>query len=248
MNDEAVSEILGYAILAGVVIVAVAGISTGAGDLIAGSVRQTSLSGTVSTANSFETIVSEVAETDNYYGTTLEMFPPQGYECIVTDRFDDFRTVDVYAGNDRRMSLRTGSFRLDSGFRGTVYEGGAVVSGDQGYREMIRSPAIFLQGTAGHLSLYVYLTGLSLDSWSSGAGMPTIVSIKFVERDTEEWIVAPGTSTRLIIKTGDTGAWKEFLEREGFSVTVNDDIVTASTGGVTDVHVSYTVVRIDRQE
>lgn len=246
MNDEAVSEILGYAILAGVVIVAVAGISTGATDLIAGSLRQAALSNTVSMTGSFNNIVSEVVASDNTYGTAFELFPPQGYELTATDRYDDFRTVDIYAGDERRMSIRTGSFSLGSGFRGTVYEGGAVISGDRDCAEMVRKPSVFIEGTAGHLSLYVCLTGLSIDSWSSGTGMPAIMSIRFAERETREWPVPSGTGTKLIIKTGDTRAWKEFMENEGFSVTVNDDIVTASTGGVTDVHVSYTIVRIDR--
>ncbi len=242
MNDEGVSELLGYAVLAGMVITAVICIASGAGGAITAAAESARFSEAGLAVRSFAATASDVARVNNTYYTASEVQVPAGYELIALDRLDDVARFVVYRGNREIFAAGAGSIRLRSPFRSVVCEGGAVFGNDSGSVTVIRRPSVFIAGR----SLYIFLTAVSADSAVITGGRPVILDTRALSRESiSQPVDSPVTIS--ITSTCPDG-WSAAFRETGFPVEQDGGKVTTIIWGVTDVSIDCTTlqVRIER--
>ncbi len=160
------------------------------------------------------------------------------------DRYDDVTRLSVKLGDEEISAIRTGNVRLQSSFRSVSFEGGAVFSNDSGIVSIIRKPSVFSASHDGRKGLYIYLVCIKTDTGVIPTGSHAIFDIRTESQQTES-IIAPAPSNAIFsISSRDPDGWIQFLESEGFAVTYNGNTVTAVSGGVSDVHVTYVTLQI----
>lgn len=245
MNDLAVSELLGYALLAGVVIIAAIGITAGAGDLIASCVRQAGLAEATSSIGAFSRAASGSMATGNEYPQALEMVIPSGYELVLLDGEDDWRAMEISSGGTRLASLRPGSVSLRSAFRSATYESGGAFVNDSGRCHVEREPALFTAGKpGGRTSLHICVPCLRADTAVVPQGRDVVLSLRHDSARDYTWPVAPGSRVSVVVRTDCQDGWRQVLEKAGFTVTVSGDTVTGSMGGIDDVRLTTVVLLV----
>lgn len=238
MSDEGVSELLGYAVLSGVVITAVLCIASGAGGAITSAAGSAGFSEAGLAIRSFSATASDVAHANNTYYIASEIQVPGGYELIALDRQDDVARIAVCSGNREIFAAGAGSIRLRSPFRSVVYEGGAVFGNDSGMVTVVRKPSVFIADG----SLYVFLTAVSADTAVVAGGRPVVLNVRAMSGET---ICQPveGPVTISMTSTCPDG-WFAIFREAGFSVTQEGSKVTAITGGITDVSIDCTTLQL----
>ena len=245
MKDDAVSELLGYAMLAGVVIIATIGISTGAGDLISSSVRSTELAEAAHSVSSFAHIADQSIATDNDYPEALEMVIPQEYDLVMLDKADDWRNLKIEAGGSELTSLRTGSISIRSTFRSATYEAGGVFVDDPDGGRLAQKPSVFVAGTqGGRMSLYITVPCLSTDTGLVPSDRHTMLALRCKSLQDYKWPLSPGTRVSVEIRTSSLDGWRQVLESQGFTVAMSDDTVRGTRGGIDDVYLTAAELHI----
>lgn len=245
MKDDAVSELLGYAMLAGVVIVATIGISTGAGDLISSSVRHAEISEAAHSVSTLAHIAAQSIARDNQYPEALEMLIPPDYDLVMLDKADDWRTLKIEADGSELGIFRTGSVSIRSAFRSATYEaGGVFVDGPDGGR-IEEKPSIFVAGKpGGTMSLYITVPCLSTDTTLVPPGRHSMLALRCKSLQDYKWPLSPGARVSVEIRTSSPDSWKQVLESQGFTVTMSDDTVRATRGGIDDVYLTAAELHI----
>lgn len=245
LSDDGASELLGYAILAGVVMIAAIGISAGAGDLISSCVRTAGLEGAAGSAEAFARTAARSATAGNEYPEALEIVIPQGYELVLLDGGDDWRALRIAADGSELANLRPGSLSLQSPFRAAIYEAGGVFVDDSGSCRTDRKPAIFLAGRpGGRISLYLYVPCLSADTSVLPSGRDAVLSLRCESLRDYEWTVLPGQQVSIEIRTDCIEGWKQVLESQGFTVAIDRDSVTGTRGGIDDVRLATAELQV----
>lgn len=237
MRDEgAVSELLGYSILTGVVIIAALSISTGAGDLISSYARSAGLEEATGSVGALSGVAARSIASANSYPETVEMVIPPGYELLLLDGEDDWHRLTVSVDGSELASPRPGSLSLQSAFRSVTCEGGGVFVNDSGSCRPDRAPSIFISGEpSGKTSLFICVPCLKAEDAVWPAGREAILSLSCGASRDYHWDVSPGARTSVRVRTGSQEGWKEALEDQGFTVTVAGDTVTGSRGGIDEI-------------
>lgn len=241
MSDEGVSELLGYAVLAGMVITAVVCIASGAGGAIISAAESAGLSEASLAIRSFATTASNVARANNTYYTASEVVVPPGYELIALDGIDDATRFTLSCGNQEIFSAGTGSVRLRSPFRSVVYENGAVFCNDSGMVTVIRKPSIFIAGREGR-SLYIFLTAISADSRVIAGGRAVILGVRSAYGEN---VIQPVEGPITVdVTSACPDGWSAIFREAGFSVKQEGNKVKASAGGISDVCIECTTLQV----
>ncbi|CAJ36043.1 hypothetical protein [Methanocella arvoryzae] len=245
-NHYGVSELLGYAILAGVVMIAAIGVSAGAGDLIAASVRYAGLEEATTSMQAFSTAAARSVASSNEYPEALEMIVPQGYDLVLLDGDDDWHAITIWSGGTELTTLRPGSISLRSAFRSSGWEGGGVFVEDGGISKAEQKPAIFTASSpGGQTSLYLSIPCLSADTAVIPQGRSVVLSLRCQSRDDFSWPVPPGQQVTVEVRTDSTDGWKQVLEAQGFSVTTGPDSVRGSRGGISHVRLATAELQVE---
>ncbi|OPY28522.1 MAG: hypothetical protein A4E28_01455 [Methanocella sp. PtaU1.Bin125] len=244
MNDSGVSELLGYAIIIGMVAIAVICVTTGAAGAIYSSAERIGYSEAKASISSFAAIAVETARANNTCYVAYELQLPPGYELLAMDMRDDIARIGVKLGEEEMPAIRVGSLRLQSPFRSVSFEGGAVVSNDSGIVDMVRKPSIFFASHDGRKELYVCLVGITADTGSITPGPHAVLQIRVASQRTESRSVPVPSDAVISISTRDPEGWATLLENAGFTVTIGGNTVVASAGGVTDIHVTSATVQV----
>ncbi len=249
MNDHGISELLGYAIMIGMVATAVICVTSGAAGAIFSSSERISHSEATASIKSLAAIAMDTARTNNTCYVAYELQMPAGYELLAMDWRDDVPRFGVKLGDEEVPVIRMGSIRLQSPFRSVSFEGGAALGNDSGTIDIVRKPSVFIVSHNGRKGLYVYLVCITADSGTIASGPHAILDIRAVSQRSESFSVPVPSDAVIAISSRDPEGWVNFLESEGFAVTNNGNTVTATSGGVSDVHVTCVTlqVRPDRQ-
>lgn len=239
LNDHAVSELMGYTVLVAVVSIAAIGLLAGSMSSLSSTEKRMELTGSVASLRSFAEMVSSTVETNNSYYVACEMGVPSGYELVVLDKHDDFRSLGIYSGSSQLVFLPFGSVAMQSPFRTAAFEGGAVISNDTGLVTTERSPAVHvLDLGSGKKALYVSVTSISSDSFVMHGG-PAVLFIKCSSVKPMTWHVPDGSTITLRVRSGGLRTWEEQLERCGFTVIYEDGEIKATSREVSDIYVVY---------
>ena len=242
MSDEGVSELLGYAILAGVVITAVICIASGAGGAITAATEGASFSEASLAIRSLAATASNVAHANNTYFTAAEIQVPPGYELLLLDGPDDIASISVSDGDGELFAVREGSIRLQSPFRSVSFEGGGVYSNASGLADIVRKPSIFIAGHGRARSLYIFLTTIETDTRVVRGGSPVVLGVRATPGQSIS-LPAGGPVTIAISSTCPEG-WSGTLRDAGFSVSQEGDQVTATMGGIADVCIDCRALQV----
>jgi hypothetical protein len=169
----------------------------------------------------------------------MEIVIPQGYELVLLDGEDDWRTITVSTGGTEPATLRTGSISLRSAFRSATYEGGGAFVNDSGRCQPARQPSLFTAGRpGGRSSLYICIPCLRVDTAIVPDGRSAVLSLRCGPARDYRWPVAPGSRVSVEVKTDCQEGWMQVLENSGFTVRVNGDTVTGTIGGINDVRLT----------
>jgi hypothetical protein len=244
VNDRAVSELLGYAILAGTTIIAVIFLASGAGAMITSAIVKTELSSTATSMEAFASSACRAACDNNSYFTACEIAVPAGYRIYIVDGGDDFRSLSVYCGGEKRWSVRTGSARICSPFTSVCFEGGAVFINDSGLAGVEKRPSVYMVQDGKNVSLYLSMICLAADTGAPSKEGPVVLTVKAESQGSERWEVPAGAQTAIVVSTGDPEGWGCVFRDMGFAVSYNGSLVTATSGGVSGVYASHTVVQV----
>jgi hypothetical protein len=249
VNDQGISELLGYAIMIGMVVTAVICVTSGAAGVIYSAAESISHSEAAASLETLAAIAVDVTRTNNTCYVAYELQMPAGYVLLAMDQGDDISRLSVKLGNKEVPAIRTGSIRLQSPFRSVSFEGGAVIGNDSGIVDIIREPSIFVASHDGQKGLYIYLVCIKADTGAISSDSHAILDIRAVSQRLESINVPAPSDTIISVSSRDPEGWAMFLQNEGFTVTCNGNTVTAVSGGVTDVHVTCVMlqVRPDRQ-
>jgi hypothetical protein len=239
VDDRAMSELMGYTMLVAIVSIAVIGLMAGTMGTLSYTEKRMELAGSASALESFSKMADAAVDTNNTFNTACELAVPSGCELVALDMHDDFRSISVYSGPSLLAFLPLGSLSVRSPFRSASYEGGAVLSNDSGEAVMERAPPVSLVDTgAGGKALYVSVVSISCDSSISRSG-PATLYVKCSSVEPMAWHFPEGSTVTIVVRSGEPEAWKEQLERRGFSVSLEGGEVKAVSGEVTDVYVVY---------
>jgi hypothetical protein len=242
MRDDGVSELLGYAILAGMVITAVVFLASGAGGAITVTTESAGFSEARLAVRSLAATASSVARANNTYFTAAEVQVPAGYQLLTLDGNDDAARFAVSCGGGEIFAVREGSIRLQSAFRSVSFEGGAVFSNDSGLVDIVRMPSIFLARHEEDATLYIFITALSTDSRVVTGGTPVVLDIR-ARSGQNVSKQADGQVTVAISSTCPEG-WSAALENMGFTVRQEGSRITATMGGITDVCIDCVALQV----
>jgi hypothetical protein len=242
MNDEGVSELLGYAILAGMVITAVICIASGTGGVLVSAAESARITEASLAVRSFAATASNVAHANNTYFTAVEIQVPAGYELITLDGPDDIANITVSCGGHEIFAGRTGSISLRSPFRSVSYEGGAIFSNDSGSVNVVRMPSVFTAARGNERSLYVFLTAISSNASVIAGSKPIVLDVRAESRRNASRTTTGPVTICLTSMCPD--GWSAFLREEGFTVEQAGNKVTATIGGITDVCIDCATLRV----
>ncbi|WP_174590434.1 hypothetical protein [Methanocella conradii] len=243
-GEDAVSELLGYAVLAAVVSIAAAGLLAGSMGVISSSERGMEYSGSISAFKGLEGIVSFVVEDDNTFYVAYEMSVPRGYELLAMDVHDDYRSISIYSGSSRLAFLPMGSIALRSPFRTISFEGGAVISNDTGLVKAESAPAIHaIPLASGKKALYMSITAVSCDSFVRREG-PITLYVKCSSSEAISWGVPEGLT--IWVRSGDLKAWKDSFDGCGLTTAYEGGALKATSNEVSEIHVVYSEVKVER--
>lgn len=225
--------------------IAAIGISAGAGDLISACVRTAGLEEATGSMEVFSGAASRSIAAGNEFPATLELVVPQGYELVLLDGEDDWRSITVFAGNTELAILRPGSIGLRSAFRSATCEAGGVFVSDGGTSRMEHEPAIFTAGRpGGRESLYLCVPCLSADTAVIPQGRSAVLSLRCKSVQDFSWPVPSGQLVSVEIRTDSRDGWKQALEAQGFTVTINGDTVRGTKGGIDDVRLTRVELQV----
>lgn len=244
MNDTGVSELLGYAIIIGIAVIAVTCVTTGAAGAIYSSAERIGYTEAKASISAFAAIAVETARANNTCYVAYELQLPPGYELLAMDTPDDIARVGVRLGEEEMPAIRIGSVRLQSPFRSVLFEGGAVIGNDSGIVDVVRKPSIFFASHDGRKELYVCLAGITADTGSITTGPGAVLQIRAASQRTESRSVPAPSDAVITVSTGDPEGWARLLENAGFAVTTGGNTVVATAGGVTDIHVTCAMVQV----
>ncbi len=242
MRDDGVSELLGYAILTGMVITAVVFLASGAGGAITTATDSASFSEATMAVRSLASTASNVARVNNTYFTAAEIQVPAGYELLMLDGNDDVARFAVSCGGREIFAVREGNIRLQSPFRSVSFEGGAVFGNDSGLVDIVRKPSIFAASHGEDTMLYIFITALSADSRVVTGSMPVVLGIRAMSGQNVSKSV-DGPVTISVSSTCPDG-WSTALEDAGFTVGQEGSRVTATRGGITDVCIDCVALQV----
>lgn len=244
MNDRGISELLGYAIMIGMVATAVICVTSGAAGAIFSSAERIGHSEATASIKSFAAIAVDTARTNNTCYVAYELQLPAGYELLAMDARDDVARLGIKLGDDEIPVIRMGSIRLQSPFRCVSFEGGAAFGNDSGIIDIVRKPSVFIASHNGRKELYVYLVCIMADTSVISAGSHTVLDIRAVSQRTESVSLPDPSDAIISISTRDPEGWTRSLESAGFAAATAGNTVTATSGGVTDVHVTCAIVQV----
>lgn len=244
MNDRGVSELLGYAIIAGMVATAVICVTSGAGGMIVSSVERIAYNEATSSIESLADVAGETARANNTWDRAYELQAPAGYDLLVVDLHDDVSRLDVKLGDQEAPAIRMGSIRLQSPFRSISFEGGAAFGNDSGMVNVLRRPSVFIASHDGRKELYVYLVCIEAETGGTPAGGHTVMYARTTSQRSESISVPVPSEAVISITSRDPGGWLKALESRGFAVTCDGSTVTAIAGGVSGVHVTRVTLRV----
>jgi len=246
LDDNAVSELMGYTVLVAVVSLAAIGLLTGGMGTLSAAEKQMEFTGSVASLGSYADIVSMAVETNNTFFTAHEMSVPQSYDLIVRDAHDDFRSIGIYENDTQLAFVQLGSVRLRSPFRTVTFEGGGgVISNDTGLTTGELSPSIHtIDIGKGKQALYISVVSVSADSFVTHSG-PVTLYVRCSSVSPMVWHLHSATAT-LRISSGDREAWIGQLEKCGFSVGYEDGAIKATNKEVSDIYVTYAVVEVKK--
>jgi hypothetical protein len=242
MMDDGVSELLGYAILAGMVITAVVFLASGAGGAITTATKSAGFSEATLAVRSLAAMASNVARVNNSYFTAAEIQVPAGYELLTLDGYDDVARFAVSCGGREIFAVREGSIRLQSPFRSVSFEGGAVFRNESGSVDVVREPSIFIARQGEDATLYIFITALSADSRVVMGSTPVILDIR-ARAGQNVSKPADGQVTLTVSSTSPEG-WSAALGDAGFTVRQEGCRVTATMGGITDVCIDSRALQV----
>lgn len=242
MGEDAVSELMGYAVLAAVVSIAAVGLLAGSMGLISSSERGMEYSGAISALKGFGSVASSVAEDNNTFYVAYEMGVPRGYELLAMDAHDDYTSISVYSGSSRLAFHQMGRIALRSPFRSASFEGGAVIANYTGIVTAERRPAIYaIPLGPGKKALYMSIVAISCDSFVRREGHVTLYakcsSVKTTSCDTPEGIT-------IWVRSGGLEAWEDALKGCGLSTEYEDGALKATGSEVSEIHVAYYEVKV----
>lgn len=243
-DDSAMSELMGYTVLVAVVSIAAVGLLAGSMSSASAVEKRMELSGSAYSLKSFAGMADSAIGENNTYYAACAMGIPSGYELIVLDRHDDFRSISIYSGSNMLTYLPSGSVSVRSPFRSASFEGGAVLSNDSGLAAMEKSPAVYVMDLgSGKKALYVSIASVSCDS-SVLRGSAATIYAKCSSVKPMRWDVADGSAIALRVRSGEPEAWGEYLERCGFNVSYEDGEAVATIGEVSYVYAAYAEVGV----
>ncbi len=242
MDEDAVSELMGYAVLAAVVSIAAVGLLASGAGLISSSERGMEYSGAISALKGFESMASSVAGDNNTFYVAYEMSVPRGYELLAMDAHDDYRSISIYSGSGKLDSYQMGSIALRSPFRSVSFEGGAVIANDTGIITAERRPAIYaLPLGSGKKAIYMSIIAISCDSLVRREGPVTLYAkcslVDATSRSTPEGIT-------ILVRSGGLEAWEEAFKGCGLSTEYEDGALKATDSEVSEVNVAYYEVKV----
>lgn len=242
MSDEGVSELLGYAVIAGMVITAVICIASGAGGAIMLATENAGFTEAGLAVRAVAVTASDIARVNNTYYTATEVRMPAGYKLLALDGLDDVARFSVSCDSREMFALRTGSIRLQSPFRSAIYEAGAVFGNDSGLITAIRKPSVYTAGPAGSRSLYIFLTAVSTDSRVVAGGEAVVLDVRATAKQNTS---SPANGPVIIsVSSACPEGWSAVFRDEGFSVEQEGNTVTAIMGGVTDVCIDCATLQV----
>jgi hypothetical protein len=242
MSDDGVSELLGYAILAGMVITAVVCIASGTGGILVSAAESARIAEASQAVRSFAVTASNVAHANNTYFTAAEIQVPAGYDLMTLEGSDDIASITVSCGNLEIFADRMGSIRLRSPFRSVSYEGGAIFSNDSGSVSVIRKPSVFIVGQGEERTLYVFLTRVSSNISVITGSKPVVLDVRAESRRNISQSAESPVTICLVSMCPD--GWSVILREEGFAVEQAGNKVTATLGGITDVCIDCATLRV----
>jgi hypothetical protein len=241
LSDEGVSELLGYAVLAGVVITAVLCIASGVGGVVTSAAVSAGYSEAGLAVRSFATAVSDAACASNTYYTASEVRVPAGYELVVLDSTDDMARFTISAGSREIFDRSLGSVRLRSPFRSVTYEGGAVFADDSGLIDVVHKPSVFTAGESGRL-LYIFLPAVKADTTVIAGGRSVVLDVRAMSG--EKISVAAEGPIKISVASTCPDGWSAVFRDAGFQVTQENGKVIAIMGGITDVSIDCTTLEV----
>jgi hypothetical protein len=242
MRDEGVSELLGYAILAGMVITAVICIASGTGGVLVSATESARIAEATLAMRSFAATASNVAHANNTYFTATEIQVPAGYELMTLGGSDDIASITVCCGDQEIFAGRTGSIRLLSPFRTVSYEGSAIFSNDSGSVNVVRMPSVFTAVHGSDRSLYVFLTAISSNASVIAGSKPVVLDVRAGSRRNVSRTAAGPVTICLTSMCPD--GWAAIFREGGFAVEQAGNKVTATMGGITDVCIDYATLQV----
>jgi hypothetical protein len=208
-------------------------------------VRSAELSEAAHSVSALSHIASQSIATDNEYPEALEIVIPQDYDLVMLDKADDWRTLKIEAGGSELASLRTGSISIRSAFRSASYEAGGVFVDDPDGSRIEQKPSVFVAGKpGGRMSLYITVPCMSGDTTLVPSGRHTILALRCKSLQDYKWPLSPGTQVSVEIRTSSPDGWKQVLESQGFTVTMSDDTVRGTRGGIDDVYLTTAQLHI----
>ena len=194
----------------------------------------------------FSGVASRSVAAGNEFPAALELVVPQGYELVLLNGEDDWRSVTVLAGSTELATLRPGSIGLRSPFRSATCEAGGVFVDSDGTSRTEQEPAIFTAGRpGGRVSLYLCVPCLAADTAIIPQGRSAVLSLRCKSVQDFSWPVPPGQQVSIEIRTDSRDGWKQALETQGFTVTINGDTVRGSIGGIDDVRLAMAELQVD---
>lgn len=242
MRDDGISELLGYAILAGMVITAVVFLASGAGGAITAATESAGFSEATLSVRSLAATASNVVRVNNTYFTATQIQVPAGYELLMLDGNDDIARFAVSSGEREIFNARAGSIRLQSPFRSVSMEGGAVFSNESGLVDVVRKPSVFIARHGVDATLYIFITRLSADSRVVTGSMPVVLGIR--AGFGQNVSITANDPVTISVSSNCPEGWSTALEDAGFTVRQEGSRVTATQGGITDVCIDCKTLQV----
>ena len=243
-GDDGVSEMLGYAILVGIVISAIICLTSGAAGAISSAVEEMGFAEAGLAMRSFAAAAVNTAYNNNTCFTATEVQVPAGYELLALDASDDIARISITCGGQELFSAREGCIRLQSPFRSVTFEGGGAFSNDSGYIDIVQEPPISVALSYGASTLYVNLISVSTESTVIRGGAPAILYARADARRSKIVSVSPDANVTISITSREPGGWQRYFEETGFFTAGKGSAITATIGGITDVYIDQTTIQV----
>lgn len=246
IDDTAVSELLGYTVLVAIVSIAAIGLMSTSASMILTSERSLELSGVNGAMEAIAREAFIVAETNNTYYTVQELYVPGGYDLMIRDSEDDYRSVRLFVDGNLVASIRLGSVCLHSQFRSSTFEGGAVISNDSGNIVSVLSPRIqAVRSPSGKDSIYATLIAVSCDTITHGEG-PVTPGIKCESIKTLKWHISDTSEVAIRVASENAAGWERAFTTAGLDVSYEDGTIKATSRRISDVYVTIATVNFEQ--